>query len=227
MCWPRWTDPSKTEQKNQPTGQPAGRSIRQLLQKATTMPTDQTEARLSLEAQQEAYKRRKFMAMPIAGTIMWLAIGVCGALLPPQQAVWAVFIGTGMIFYLGVFLSRFTGENLLDSGSPKNSFDALFFLTLLMALLVFSIAIPFFLVDYSSLPLTVGILTGLMWVPLSWAIQHWVGLFHGVARTLLVTAAWFAFPADRFTLIPALIVLLYLVTLAILWRRWRVVNTQP
>jgi len=90
-----------------------------------------------------------------------------------------------------------------------------------MALLVYAIAIPFFRVDYTSLPLTVGILAGLMWVPFSWIIQHWVGIFHSVARTLLVTVAWYVAPHQRFVAIPAVIVGVYAVTIVILEQRWR------
>ncbi len=175
----------------------------------------------TLEVQQREYKARRFLAMPIAGTVVWAVIGIAGLFLNPLQTVWVLFIGTGSIVYLGMFISKFTGENFLDKTKPKNEFDRLFILTVVMALLVFSIAIPFFMVDYTSLPLSVGILTGLMWVPLSWAIQHWVGIFHGVARTLLVLSAWYAFPDYRFTLIPAIIVLLYIITIVILERRWR------
>jgi hypothetical protein len=71
------------------------------------------------------------------------------------------------------------------------------------------------------LPLSVGILTGLMWLPLSWVIQHWVGVFHTLVRTVLVLAAWFTFPGHRLTLIPALIVAVYIVTIIVLERRWR------
>jgi len=90
-----------------------------------------------------------------------------------------------------------------------------------MALLVYAIAIPFFRVDYTSLPLTVGILAGLMWVPHSWVIQHWVGIFHPVARTALVTAVWYLAPHHRFVVIPAVIVGVYAVTIAIQEQRWR------
>jgi len=65
--------------------------------------------------------------------------------------------GTGFIAYLGLMLSRFTGENFLDKSKPKNVFDSLFFHCVAMVLLVYAIAIPFFLGDYTSLPLTVGI----------------------------------------------------------------------
>jgi len=57
-------------------------------------------------------------------------------------------------------LSRFTGENLLDKNKPKNAFEASSFHCVAMALLVYAIAIPFFRVDYTSLPLTVGIMPG-------------------------------------------------------------------
>jgi hypothetical protein len=126
-----------------------------------------------------------------------------------------------MIAYLGMFISRFTGENFLDRSRPSNSFDALFFYTVGQSLLTYAIAVPFYRVDHTSLPLTVGILTGTMWLPLTWIIQHWIGLFHGVTRTVLTVAAWYVFPAHRFVAIPAVIVAIYLVTIAILVRRTR------
>ena len=150
-----------------------------------------------------------------------------GSILPPILAVWSLFIGTGFIACLGMMLSRFTGENFLDKNKPKNVFDSLFFHCVAMALLVYAIAIPFFRVDYSSLPLAVGILAGLMWLPLSWIIQHWVGIFHAVARTILVTVAWYLAPHHRFVVIPAFIVGVYGVTTVILEQRWRAISRSP
>ncbi len=74
-------------------------------------------------------------------------------------------------------------------------------------------------VDYSSLPLTVGILTGLMWLPFSWIINHWVGIFHTLTRTILVLSLWYLLPEYRFSAIPFGIVLIYLVTILILKNR--------
>jgi hypothetical protein len=162
--------------------------------------------------------------MPLAGLIVWTLIGVAGAFLSPILAVWSLFIGAGFIAYLGIFLSRFTGENFLDKKRPKNAFDSLFFHCVAMALLVYAIAIPFFRANYTSLPLTVGILAGLMWIPYSWIIQHWVGIFHTVTRTVLVTAAWYLAPHGRFVVIPAVIVGVYAVTIVVLEQRWRAVT---
>ena len=175
----------------------------------------------SLDMQREEFSRRRFLAMPLAGTLVWSIIGFAGAVLQPTHAVWVLFIGTGCIAYLGMLVSRYTGENFMDKSKPKNAFDMMFLSTVFMALLVFAIAIPFFRENYTSLPLSVGILTGLMWIPLSWTIQHWVGFFHGVSRTLLIVVAWYLFPEQRFVVIPFLIVAIYLVTIGILETRWR------
>ncbi len=180
----------------------------------------------SLDQQRLEFSQSRFLAMPLAGTIAWLIVALAGLFLPLPQAALALFIATGMTVYLGMFISRFTGENFLDKTKPKNAFDALFFHTVAMSLLVYGIAIPFFLADPTSLPLTVGILAGLMWVPLSWMIRHWIGIFHGAVRTLLVVAVWYAFPADRFVAVPLTIVGVYLVSIAVLESRWRALQTR-
>lgn len=175
----------------------------------------------SLEVQREEFADRKFLAMPIAGMIAWALIGVAGATLSLTGKVWAVYIGTGMIFYLGLLVAKFTGEDLLGRTRPKNVFDRLFMNGVVGALLVYALAIPFFLVEPTSLPLTVGVLAGLMWMPFSWIIQHWVGIFHAVSRTLLCVLVYYAFPDDRFVAIPVVIVGVYAMTIAILLHRRR------
>lgn len=175
----------------------------------------------TLEEQREYFKRSPFLAMPVAGALAWTAIGIAGMFLRTELAAWALFIGTGTIFSLGLLVARFTGEDLLGRQRPGNPFDALFMRTVVMAWLVFAIAIPFFRLEPTSLPLTVGILAGLMWLPFGWIIQHWVGTFHAVTRTVLCLAAWYAFPDQRFVVIPAVIVAVYLVTIVALVRRPR------
>ena len=150
-----------------------------------------------------------------------MMVAVASLFLTPVQTVWVLFIGTGSIVYIAMFVSKFTGEDFLDRSKPKNAFNTLFFYAMFSSLAVFGIAIPFFLEDYTSLPLTVGILTGTMWIPFSWIIQHPIGLFHGVSRTILVVLAWYLFPDQRFLVIPLVIVFLYLITIYVLEKRWR------
>lgn len=176
----------------------------------------------TLEQQRIEFINQKFLATPLAGLIIWTLIGLIGTFFSDFIAVWSIFIGTGSIVYLGLFLSKFTGENFLDKNKPKNEFDTLFLFTAGQAILVYSIAIPFFLVDYSSLPLTVGILTGLMWLPFSWIIKHWIGIFHALTRTILVLILWYLLPEYRFIVIPFGIVLIYIITLIILTNRKKI-----
>ncbi len=175
----------------------------------------------SLDIQRDEYSRRRLLAMPLAGTIAWAVVAAAGLVLDTFGAAMALFVATGSIVYLGIALSKLTGENFTDKTRPKNAFDALFMHTVAMSLGVYAIAIPFFMADATSLPLTVGILTGLMWLPLSWVIRHPVGLWHAGVRTAGVLAAWLAFPDHRFVAVPLVIVAVYAVTLLVLERRWR------
>ena len=173
----------------------------------------------TLEEQKEEFKSKKLLASPIAGLIAWLIVAISGIFFPDNITVWVLFIATGSIVYLAMGISKLTGEDYLEKSKPKNTFDNLFFLTVAQAILVYSIAIPFFIVDYTSLPLTVGVLTGLMWVPLTWIIDHWVGLFHSIVRTILVLILWYLFPSDRFIAIPIAIIIVYIVSIIILKNR--------
>lgn len=175
----------------------------------------------SLEQQRDEFCNRPFLAMPIAGAIAWGIIGIAGMLLPLGLASWVLYIATGSIFGLGILVSKLTGEDLLGKTRPKNVFDNLFMSTVVSAWLVFAIAIPFALVEPTSLPLTVGILAGLMWIPFSWIIRHWVGYFHGIVRTLLLVAAYYMFPEQRFVVIPFIIVGIYAITIMALLLRNR------
>ena len=178
----------------------------------------------TLEQQKDEFKQSKLLASPIAGMIAWSTVGISGLFFQDIITVWVLFIATGSIVYLAMGISKLTGENYLDKSKPSNTFNKLFFLTVAQALLVYAIAIPFFLQDYTSLPLSVGILTGLMWLPLSWIIDHWVGLFHSITRTILIAVLWYLFPLQRFIVIPFAIVLVYIISIIILHNRNKIIE---
>lgn len=173
----------------------------------------------TLEEQKNEFKKSKLLATPIAGLIAWSIVFISGLFFSEEITVWVLFIATGSIVYLGMGISKLTGEDFLNKTKPKNTFDRLFLYVVAQAILVYSIAIPFFIESYTSLPLTVGILTGLMWLPLSWIIDHWVGIFHSLVRTISVLALWYLFPAHRFVFIPLAIVIIYMITIIILNNR--------
>ncbi|MEL6720733.1 MAG: hypothetical protein AAFO82_16095 [Bacteroidota bacterium] len=74
----------------------------------------------TLDEQRAEFANQKFLATPLAGLIVWSIIGVIGIFHSHFVAVWSIFIGTGSIVYLGLFLSKFTGENFLNKSKPKN-----------------------------------------------------------------------------------------------------------
>ena len=174
------------------------------------MPSEMSLRELSIE-----FDTPRRIALPIAGTIVWTIAGILGAILPTDSASIGMFICVGMAFPLGILIGRLRGENVVG----KTELNRLMTLNVVMASLTWGIAIPFYNVDPSSLPLSLGILAGSMWVPLSWIIQHWIGVFHGVARTVLIVISWYAFPTQRFVIIPAVIVLIYLFSIYVLATR--------
>ncbi|MEE4243966.1 MAG: hypothetical protein V2I33_01065 [Kangiellaceae bacterium] len=180
----------------------------------------------TLEQQREDFSNRRLIATPIAGMIAWAIIGISSLFLESFALAMVLFIATGSIVYLGMFISKFTGENFLEKNKPKNTFDVLFFYSVGMAVLVYSIAIPFFMIVPSSLPMTVGILSGLMWLPISWIIKHWIGLVHGLARTIFVLAAWYLFPEQQYLAISTVIVILYIFAITVLETRYRSINRR-
>lgn len=173
----------------------------------------------TLEQQRQEFSKGPFLATPISGMIAWLLVALSGIFFSDQVTVWMLFIATGSIVYLALFISKFTGENFLDRNKTKNAFDGLFFFSVAQSVMAYAIAVPFFLIDYTSLPLSVGILTGTMWLPFSWIIEHWIGIAHAIVRTVSIVVLWYVFPQLRFVAIPLAIVLIYMITLIILNNR--------
>lgn len=176
---------------------------------------------LTLEQERDLFKQNRFIAMPLAGTLVWAFIGLTAPFVSELVITWMLYIGTGAIFYLGAGLSYLTGERFFAKDKVITSFDRLFFVGLIMSLMVFAIALPVAAIDHTTVPLSIGILAGLMWMPLSWAIQHWVGYFHTISRTVLIVAAWYLFPEARVEAISAVIVAVYVVSLYALEQRYK------
>ena len=174
---------------------------------------------LTLEQHRAAFCQRRFLAMPLAGTVAWALVGIGSLRLDPFEASMLLFGAVGCIVYLAMLLGRLTGENF--SGGFGNPFDRLFFVGMFQAWLTLAIVIPFFMTDYRAITLGMGIMTSLMWMPFSWIVQSPVGYWHCCMRTALIVAAWYLFPERHFQAVPAVIVSTYLVTIVFLEKRWK------
>ena len=181
---------------------------------------------IPLEQQREDFKKNRFIAMPLAGTVVWALLGISAPFVSELTITWLLYIGTGAIFYLGAGLSYLTGERFFAKKAAKNSFDRLFFVGMIMSLMVFAIALPVAAIDHTTVPLSIGILAGLMWMPLSWAIEHWIGYFHTLTRTFGIVSAWYLFPDARVEAISAVIVAVYIVSLITLERRFQSIKSN-
>ena len=172
----------------------------------------------AFSAYRVAYARTagRSLAMPIAGALVWLAFAIAGALLPERQAGLVMLFGSGVIFPLGLLLARVLGEDLLSRDSP---FARLMGASTLMVNLLWPLHIVLFLQDPDLLPLTLGVGLGLHWIVFGWIVRHPVGLFHAIARSVLLPVLWVAFPDSRFVALPGAVTVVYVVTIVILVRR--------
>ncbi|GAB3733110.1 hypothetical protein GCM10028794_10400 [Silanimonas algicola] len=174
-----------------------------------------------LEVQRAEFAAQRGLAMPLAGTIAWAVVGISGLFLPESTLLLVLVVATGMIAYIGMGLSKLTGEDFLDKTKPKNVFLGLFFVGMAQALLAYAIAIPFGIADPSAMPLGVAVLSVSMWMVYSWIIGHWIGYAHAATRVVAVLSLHYALPEHRYVAIPAAVVVLYLAVMVVQERRWR------
>lgn len=71
--------------------------------------TPAQNASIPLEQQREDFKKNRFIAMPLAGTVVWALLGISAPFVSELTITWLLYIGTGAIFYLGAGLSYLTG----------------------------------------------------------------------------------------------------------------------
>jgi len=158
------------------------------------------------------------IALPIAGAIVWTVVAIAGAVLEARPATFVLLFGTGLAFPLALALARPLGEHLIDNPSPL---AGLMGRSVVMVNLLWAVHLTLAVQDWAYLPLTLGIGLGLHWVVFGWVIGHPVGLVHAALRTVLVTAAWWAFPDARVSAVAAAVVLTYGYALAVLASRRR------
>ena len=167
----------------------------------------------------------KSLALPAAGAIVWAAVGVAALFLSPRIATFAMIIGTGLIFPIGILLASLLRENLFTNTNPLAKLMAM---CVLMVNLLWAVHISLLFVEPTLIPLTLGISLGLHWIVFSWIIGHPVGTVHAVARTALVTIAWWLFPGYAVSAVAAAVVISYIYSVVVLRRRPpNIANNSP
>lgn len=167
----------------------------------------------SLEALRSDFERRtnRSLSMPLAGMLVWAAIGILGILLPMRTSLVAMMAATGAIFPIALLLSRIRREELVSSTNPLAQ---LMGMCVLMVNLLWIVHLSLFFGAPQYVPLSLGIGLGLHWIVYSWIVKHPVGVVHAILRTALILAAWMLFPEHRVSAVAAAVVVAYAVSLA-------------
>jgi hypothetical protein len=156
------------------------------------------------------------LALPVAGALVWTAVGLLSLVLPERTATFVLLFATGAIFPLAMGLARLLDERLIDNFSPLARLMAL---SVLMVNLLWALHLTVILDTPAYVPLTIGIGLGLHWVVFSWVIGHPVGIIHAVLRTVLVTGAWWLLPDWRIAAVSAAVVVAYALAIVVLASR--------
>ncbi len=160
------------------------------------------------------------LALPLAGAIVWAVVGIAALFLTPRTSSFVLVIGTGAIFPIGLLLAVVLRERLLNNTNPLAK---LMGMSVLMVNLLWAVHISLLYIAPTLISLTLGISLGLHWIVFSWIIQHPLGLIHTIARTILVTAAWWLFPEHQVSAVAGAVVITYVY--AIIALRSRRLNT--
>lgn len=149
------------------------------------------------------------ISLPAAGVIYWLVIGIAGYFLPKETWTYVAFFASGTIFPLGMLLSKPLKANLM-ADSPLSGVAMPAMLAMFMS---WPITIAVVYIDFELVPLTLAIGMALHWPVIGWMYNSKSCFMHAFARVVLVSAVWFVFPDVRFTLLPILVSVIYLVTI--------------
>lgn len=150
------------------------------------------------------------MALPLAGATVWAGAGIASLFLSPRVATFVLVLATGAIFPVGLLFAQLLRERLLNNTNPLAKLMAM---CVLMVNLLWALHITLLFAAPILVPLSIAIALGIHWVVFSWIIQHPAGIVHAVMRTVLTTAAWWAFPTHQITAVAAAVVLSYAVTI--------------
>ncbi len=168
-----------------------------------------TTEELNLEKSKYIIETNGGISLPAAGFIYWLLLGISGYYL--EANTWALlgFFTSGLIFPLGLLLSKPLNSNLMVKG-PLSS---LVMPAMTSMFLSWPMIIAGYLTDISLVPLFLAIGMSLHWPVIGWVYGSNTCFIHAISRVAIVTILWFGLPEYRFTVIPVVVSIIYLVTI--------------
>lgn len=168
----------------------------------------------SLTELRERFLATSTISMPLAGLIVWSAIGVAALFVPKALVGWMAVYVMAVILPLAFAIEKLRGRNPFVK--DDNPVSTLFFQSIIGIGLMFPLVIG--AADAAGDPnitvLGVAILAGIIWIPYGWGANDPVGLRHAIARAIgCYLAFWFAPDEIKATCICAVVALSYLYSL--------------
>ena len=163
----------------------------------------------------ERFRATSTISMPLAGLIVWSAIGVAALLVTKGVAGWMAVYAMAAILPLAFAIEKLRGRNPFVK--DDNPVSTLFFQSIIGIGLMFPLVIAAAEAagDPDILVLGVAILAGIIWIPYGWGADDPVGLRHAIVRAAgCYLAYWFAPDDPRPTAICAVVALSYVYSLA-------------
>lgn len=149
------------------------------------------------------------ISLQASGAIYWLTLGIAGFFL--SQNHWAIlgFITSGLIFPIGLLLSKPLKSNLM----LKRPLSSLVMPAMTAMFLTWPMIITGYFSDVAVVPLFLAIGMSLHWPAIGWMYNSKSCMIHAIFRVAIVTGLWFTLPGYRFTIIPLTVSIIYLLTI--------------
>ncbi len=150
--------------------------------------------------------------IPIAGTLYWLALGVCGYFFSLHNWSLIAFITSGTIFPVALQLAKLFRNDFMKDKAATGS---LLFPAFASMLLFWPMAIAAFWTEQELVPLILAIGMSIHWPAIGWTYgRNHIFTGHAIVRALAVFLIWLFVPEGRTTLLPFAVAGIYAVTVA-------------
>ncbi|HEY5548341.1 MAG TPA: hypothetical protein VIL17_01950 [Coriobacteriia bacterium] len=128
---------------------------------------------------------KKGIGLPIAGAAFWIAASAIFLLVPPKPAGFVVMVGTGLVFPLGILISRLLKGDIFAKEPPLSDLGGIlaavqlfYWPIIILCMLVFPVWLPFVL----------AVLFGSHFLPYGWLYQSRGYYFLGIAVPVVAAA---------------------------------------
>ena len=138
----------------------------------------------SLDQLRERFLATSTVSMPLAGLIVWSALGLAALFVPKPVVGWMAVYVMAAILPLAFAIEKLRGRNPFVK--DDNPISGLFFQSIIGIGLMFPLVIG--AADAAGSPdimvLGVAILAGIIWIPYGWGANDPVGLRHAIGRAV-------------------------------------------